>query len=206
MGGKSSRFGSDKGLFPYKGKPLIIHELEVINNFNHEIYLVANSKQQIRNYKKILGFHVEIHFIKDDSKYLHKSKERTPLLGLYSGFKFLSRLKYNKVFVLSCDLPKINIDVVKNFIDISKKHECIIPKWKNNYIEPLFAIYPVKKAYHKAKENLNNGIFKLAKLIDKSWDVCFISIENYIKRWDPFLETFININKISDLELLGKEF
>ena len=50
IGGKSSRFGSDKGLFEYLGKPLISHQLDILNQLNYDIFLVANSKEQVQDY------------------------------------------------------------------------------------------------------------------------------------------------------------
>ena len=50
IGGKSTRFGSDKGLYNFLGKPLITHQLETLNQGNYDIFLVASSKEQVQNY------------------------------------------------------------------------------------------------------------------------------------------------------------
>ena len=42
-GGKSSRFGSDKGLYPYQGKPLVEHAIDILRpNFPHLIISTNN--------------------------------------------------------------------------------------------------------------------------------------------------------------------
>ncbi|MFX0049049.1 MAG: NTP transferase domain-containing protein, partial [Candidatus Hermodarchaeota archaeon] len=46
MGGKSTRFGSDKGIFNFRGKALIDYQLETLFPLNYDIFLVANSTEQ----------------------------------------------------------------------------------------------------------------------------------------------------------------
>ena len=50
IGGKSSRFGKDKGLFKFHGKPLISYQLETLKQVNHDIFLISNSKEQVQKY------------------------------------------------------------------------------------------------------------------------------------------------------------
>ena len=50
VGGKSTRFGEDKGIFEFLGKPLISYQIEVLSQFNHDIFIVAYSQIQIQEY------------------------------------------------------------------------------------------------------------------------------------------------------------
>ena len=43
IGGKSTRFGSDKGIFEFEGKTLLSHQLDALYRFNKDIFLVAHS-------------------------------------------------------------------------------------------------------------------------------------------------------------------
>ena len=43
-GGKSSRMGSDKGLLPYKGKPLVTYAIEVLRPLTDRIIIVGNNE------------------------------------------------------------------------------------------------------------------------------------------------------------------
>ena len=52
IGGKSTRFGSDKGLFVFFGKPLISYQLETLSHLNYDIFLVAHSLNQVQDYMK----------------------------------------------------------------------------------------------------------------------------------------------------------
>ena len=168
IGGKSTRFGSDKGIYEFKGKSLISHQLETLSQFNHDIFIVAHSKKQIKEYIEKIDYKTVMAFIIDDSEIIHDKNVRSPLIGIYSALKELEVLNYNKAFILSCDLPMIEFKVVDLIITQSGGYDCCIPKWDNNFLEPLFAIYPIKETLIRAEANLKNGTFKLTNLIDSS--------------------------------------
>jgi molybdopterin-guanine dinucleotide biosynthesis protein A len=199
IGGKSKRFGSDKGLYQYKDKPLISHQLEILTHFNCDIFVIGHSQNQIRDYVKKIDYRKIIAFILDEK--IIKNSIRSPLIGLYSAFKELNKLNYDYVFALSCDMPFIQEDVVELMIQNIDNYDCCIPRWsENGFLEPLFAIYPVDKGLKKARENLDEKVFKLTNLIDTSWKVNYIPIEEKIKKVDENLCSFYNINKPEDLD------
>ena len=206
IGGKSARFGNDfpKGIFKLNNKPILSHELEILLNFNHAIFLVANSQHQVDIFKSKIDLAPKIEVVYDDLKYLYDKTIRTPLIGLFSAFKELKKLNYRKIFALSCDLPLIKYEVIKLLIDLSEGYDCCIPKWesKNGYLEPLCAIYSIKKALKESKQNLQNQNYKLTNLISQSWHINYVSIEKTIQALDPNLLTFFNVNDPKDIERL----
>ncbi len=205
IGGKSTRFGSDKGLFEFHGKSLLSYQLETLHQSDYDIFLVANSKQQVQNYVEKIDIKKIMAFIVDDYSIIGEKRLRTPMIGLYSGFKELNLLDYRKSFVLSCDLPLINLNVLKFLIEKSEEYDCCIPKWKNGFLEPLFAIYPVEKALTKARKNLNKRNYRLTNILDKDWKTNYISIENSIQPFDKNLSSFININEPIDLKKIKEK-
>ncbi len=202
IGGKSTRFGTDKGLYEFLGKPLIMYQLEVLSQFNYDIYVGAHSQKQVQKYVNNIDYRNITAFILDDREYIQEKNVRSPLIGIYSAFKEIEKLGYKKAFTLSCDLPLIKSEVVELLITQANNVDCCVPRWNNNYLEPLFAIYPVAKALQKIKENLNNQTYKLLKILDKSWNIKYISIEKEIQPLDKKLLTFININSTVDIEKL----
>jgi molybdopterin-guanine dinucleotide biosynthesis protein A len=202
IGGKSSRFGSDKGLFKYDGKPLISHQIETLSHLSYDIFLVANSKNQVQDYVNIIDIKYITAFIIDENNRVPYLNSHTPMIGLYSASKELKSLGYKKTLVLACDNPFIQLKVIKFLIKESVGYDCCIPQWKNGYIEPLFAIYSIRKLYNKVIENLENNNLKLSNLLDNSWKINFLSIESAIKLKDTNLRTFININTPIDIENL----
>ncbi|MBD3255727.1 MAG: NTP transferase domain-containing protein [Candidatus Lokiarchaeota archaeon] len=206
IGGKSKRFGTEKGLFEFHGKPLILHQIETLAIFDEDIYLVAHTLHDINEYYKKIEYPKDVDFIIDDEEVASKIGVRTPLLGVYSGFRALNKLNFKKAFLLSCDMPLIKSDVIEHMIEQSKGYDCCIPRWKNGYTEPLFAIYPVKETYLKAEEILETSHYGLNHLLGEDWNINFISVEESIKPLDENLVSLININSPIDLEKLVKSF
>jgi len=202
IGGKSTRFGSDKGLFEYHGKSLISYQLETLTQNNYDIFLVAHSKQQTQAYIDKIDIRQVMGFIIDNNSPLLDLNLHTPMKGLYSAYKELKDIGYEKAFTLSCDLPLINLEVIEFMINQSIGYDCCIPRWNNGFLEPLFAIYPIKEAYKKALENLKNHTYKLTNIISDKWKINFLSVEDSIKQFDENLLTFLNINTPEDIELL----
>jgi molybdopterin-guanine dinucleotide biosynthesis protein A len=200
IGGKSTRFGSDKGLFKFQGKSLVDYQLDTLSRFEYDIFLVANSKQQVQHYineidvKKVMGFVI------DDDDLALKLESRSPLIGLYSAFKELKNLEYEKVLVLPCDTPLVKFEVIDFIIKQCKKSDCCIPKWNNNLLEPLLAIYPIENAYQTSRRNIIETQYKLTKIIGINWKTNYISIEQDIKKIDPNLLSFKNINNREDIK------
>lgn len=131
-----------------------------------------------------------------------KLKTSSPLLGLYTAFKELQKLGYKKVFVLSCDNPFIKFEVIEYIIKFCKGFDCCIPKWENNFLEPLFAIYPIDKAYETSLRNITQDLYKLTKIIGLDWKINYIPIQQKIKVIDSKLMSFKNINKPEDIKNL----
>ncbi len=204
IGGKSTRFGTEKPIIELYGKPLILHQLEILAKFDQDIYLVAHSEEQILNYRKQIEFPKDINIIIDDRDIFGHSQIYKPMLGIYSGFKELVKLGFEKAFLLSCDMPLINPEVIKLMIYESQGFDCCIPRWNNGFLEPFFAIYPVEKGFYKAKEILLTQNFGLINFIDKNWKINYLSVENSIQKLDKNLISLININGPIDLIKLLK--
>lgn len=141
-------------------------------------------------------------FIIDDDDFVPDRETRLPLIGLYSAFKELKNLEYDKALVLPCDNPLVKYDVIDFLITQCKKFDCCIPKWKDNLLEPLIAIYTTKTAYETSLRNIKQNQYKLTKIISKDWKTNYISIEQDIKKIDPNLLSFKNINQLEDIKIL----
>jgi len=204
VGGKSIRFGTDKGLFKLRGKLLIEYQLEILRQFNYDIFLVANSKQQVQSYIDEVNIKEITGFIIDDYDFNLDKTARSPMIGLYSAFKELKELAYEKLFALSCDNPLIKKEVIDFLIQEARTYDCCVPQWKNKFIEPLFAIYPPEKAYQTTLSNIKARKFKLTNILSQEWKTRYVSIEDSIKKLDPLLLSFKNINNFTDIKELEK--
>lgn len=204
IGGRSTRFGSDKGTFEFLGKPLISYQLDTLSKFKKDVFLVSRSKQQVQEYVNKIDVERVMAFILDDTEFILDPAVYSPMIGLHSAFKELNKLDYEKAFALSCDIPLVKYEVIKLLIKQSKGCDCCIPRWNNGFVEPLCAIYPIKEGLEKTRENLKNNALKLVNLLEKGWNINYISVEKTIQPLDQDLVTFININEPKDLEKLKK--
>jgi molybdopterin-guanine dinucleotide biosynthesis protein A len=202
VGGKSKRFGSDKGLFEVSRKPLISYQLDILSQLEYEIFIVTHTIKQTQEYIKKIDISKISAFIIDNEDMHEEKPLRTPMIGLYSTFADLKKLKFQKVLALSCDMPLISKDVIQYLIDQSTGYDCCIPRWENGFFEPLIAIYPIKKALRMAKKNINKKTYKLSNLISAKWKINVVSIEKQIKPLDNDLLSLTNINEQSDLKKL----
>jgi len=202
IGGKSTRFGSDKGLYNFLGKPLITHQLETLKQGNYNIFIVASSKEQVQNYVNKIDIRNITAFIVDDNSIISDLQIHTPSKGIYSALKELKKLGYEKTLTLACDNPLIQFNVIEFLIEQSKGYDCCIPQWDNGFLEPLLTIYPNKKTLKKLTENLRINDLRMTNIIEKSWKINYLSIENSIRPLDKKLLTFLNINTPNDIKNL----
>jgi len=207
IGGKNIRFGNESAaVLDILGKPLILHQIETLSKFDEDVFLIANSEYQINSYYKEIDFPRDINFVVDDTDIIGESDVRTPMLGIYSGFKELNNLGFEKGFLLSGDMPLIKPEVVELLIKEVEGYDCCIPRWKNGFLEPLFAIYPVEKTYELAKKTIQEKNYAFNSIIDKTWNINYISVEESIKPLDQNLVGLINVNGPIDLEKVIKLF
>jgi molybdopterin-guanine dinucleotide biosynthesis protein A len=202
IGGKSKRFGNDKGLTVILGKSFIQHQLETLKRISKNIFLSARDEKQILHYNEEIQSFDASSFIIDERDIIKDKSFRSPLIGMYSIFKKLSSSNFSKVFLISCDLPLIKREIVELMLKESQEYDCCIPIWNNGYLEPLFAIYPIRKGCTEAKKNLESSKFRLREILSKDWKINYISIENKIKPFDKELLSFYNINTEEHLENL----
>ena len=205
IGGKNIRFGNESAaVLEVLGKPLILHQIETLSKFDEDVFLVANSEYQINSYYRKINFPKDIKLIVDDPEIIGEPDVRTPMLGIYSGFKELNNLGFEKGFLLSGDMPLIKPEVIELLIKEVEGYDCCIPRWNNGFLEPLFAIYPVEKTYVLVKKTIQEKKYAFNSIIDKTWNINYISVEESIKPLDQNLVGLINVNGPIDLEKVIK--
>lgn len=149
-GGKATRMrGQDKAFLKIGNIPLIKRQLRLLKRYFKKIIIVTNSPQRYKNLKG-----VEV--VTDIMPY------QGPLGGIYSGL-LASRHNYN--FVVACDMPFINLDLIKYMSKKMDGFDVVVPKINNRY-EPLFCIYS-RNCLKYIKELLDKKIFKIRKFFSK---------------------------------------
>ena len=187
-GGLSKRFGRDKGSVELLGKPLISYVVDRIGLIVDEIVVVVASEEQKRELSKL--FSSPVRAVIDE--YALKS----PIVGALTGFKYALG-EYS--LLLPCDTPLISRNVVLLLLQLAFGLDAVIPKWPNNYIEPLQAVYKTKAAYESSLEALKEEKLRMRDIIMRLNKVLYVST-TILRNLDPKLHTFLNVNTPEDLK------
>jgi molybdopterin-guanine dinucleotide biosynthesis protein A len=185
-GGPSRRIRSDKALLSLGGKPLIRHVYDAIAETVDEVIVTVDAEEKIKAYSPLLP---RTRFVLD------KSGVRTPLVGASAAFE-ASRSDYT--MLLACDTPLVSADLASLMTGLAKKHEAVVPRWPNGYLEPLQAVYRTEGGLMAADSALTEGRLNMASMILGLQNVLYLSTL-VIQRIDPGLDTFFNVNTIQDL-------
>ncbi len=123
-GGKSSRFGENKALFPVRGVPMIERIIDILKKYTEELFIVSNENSLYERFGlKIVG---------DEFPGLG------PLAGLHAALKAAST---KQVLLVACDMPFLSDGLVAHLVTLGKEHPMVVPYGPKGP-EPLLAIYP----------------------------------------------------------------
>lgn len=158
-GGQSKRFGSNKALIVKDGIPLLQYLIAQLEHLFDEIIISTGvikydfiKQKQINDIFQFCG----------------------PLGGIHSALVHSSN---DKIFVISCDLPNINTDFIREFCQLALNYKnsvlCI-----NDTIQPLCGIY------HKENISIIEQIINSEEVkIDKRK----LSMFNFVHYIQPFI-------------------
>lgn len=180
-GGDSKRLGQPKALLDFQGQTLI--ELMVIRlgHYFDRLTVVTDRPDLYRN----LPVRITGDLLVDE----HKS----PLRGIHAGLS-VSDLPYQ--FVAACDMPFLNLELVKYMEQYAAGYDAVVPRI-GEYYQPLHSFYN-RSCIGTIEKQLSLGCYKVTDFYDHI-KIRFISSAE-ILRFDPNQESFININTWDDYE------
>lgn len=183
-GGASTRFGSNKALAKYNGMPLIEHAAKVLETLFPTVLLVTNTPAPFQF----------LHWPTVSDIYPHYG----PVAGIHAALKTVSQ---SKIFVIGCDMPLIQSDLVKYICSLPNDFDAVLP-YRDRGPEPLHALYnksslpAIEKLLLEGNHKLTD-VFKLLKVRKlKTEEIVAVSGN---------LNSFININTPEKLAALTKE-
>ncbi len=184
-GGFSSRFGTNKALAKIGSDKLIEHVVARIERLFEEVIIVTNDPLDYVELGKTIVTDIVPH--------------QGPLGGIYTGL-FFSRHEY--AFVVACDMPFVNPDFVQFLVDNAHGNDVVVPSFDNKF-EPLHAIYGRRCLGHM-KSLLERDRRQVMEIFRR---VKTLKIgEEEIRKFDPEMKCFFNINTVDDWERALKEF
>ncbi len=177
-GGRGRRIGGNKAFVQLGGETLITRVCRLLTDIFSEVVIVADEVDPFS--------HLPYRCLPD----------RFPKLGPIGGIESALRgIPQKGLFVVACDMPFLNPDVVRSMLALSGDYDLVIPQIAGR-LHPLHAIYnptclPVIADHIKKKD------LALRSLPDELH--CLFFGEDLFRRLDPQLQSLVNINTPENL-------
>jgi molybdopterin-guanine dinucleotide biosynthesis protein A len=147
-GGKSSRMGQNKAFLQVGSQTEIEYLTTLAKSVTDKVMIVTNDFDAYK--------HLNVLLVEDIRKGLG------PLAGLEAA---LTATTTELNFVMACDMPFINMDIMKAILSATANVDAVIPRIDGQR-HPLFAAYR-KSSLPLLKEALDAGHTKIMHYIDK---------------------------------------
>ena len=184
-GGLAARYeGTEKALLQVGGIRILDRIYEIYRELFDEIILVTNSPEKFLEWDLLIV--ADLFPI------------RSSLTGIHAGL-FYATNPY--AFISACDTPFLKKEMIETVIGrIEAQIDIVMPETSAG-LEPLCAAYS-KRCLEAAQNNLVQGKLKITRTFRKS-RIKTIS-EKVLRRIDPELQSFFNINTPEDLQQAQK--
>jgi len=127
-GGRGARMGGqDKGLLPWRGKPLIEHVHAVVRPFTDDLIISCNRNEN--TYQTYADQLVE-----DSQKDFPG-----PLAGVLAG---LAVAHHPWLLILACDAPKIDMPLIKALLEARSASYSPLMVQQDGQWQPMFSVIP----------------------------------------------------------------
>ena len=179
-GGQNKRFNGQEKAFLQIGNQRIIDAIvDTFRQLFQEIIIVTNTPQAYLEFDVVLATDI--------------FSTRSSLTGIHAGL-FYASLPY--AFVAACDAPFINPSLIRLLMrQLDQKADIIVPQTANG-IEPMCAIYS-RKCLKPIESQLKDQRYKIDAFY-RHMRVAMVK-EDALRRIDPELRSFFNINAPADL-------
>jgi molybdopterin-guanine dinucleotide biosynthesis protein A len=182
-GGRSSRYGKNKALAELDHVPLIERVLQVMGAIFHHVVMITNTPDEYA--------HLRIPMAQDVIRGLG------PLGGIYTGLKVIPD---RTGFFVACDMPFLNPDLIRHMVAIRDDFDVVVPRISGK-IEALHGVYG-KRCLAGIEGLIRSGTYQIFRFFS-SVSVRFVD-EDEVRRWDPDLTSFLNINTPDELRRLAR--
>jgi molybdenum cofactor guanylyltransferase len=187
-GNSSDKFGKDKALLELNNKPLLNHVIDAVKNLVEEVIVVTTDKEQKELYAKMVSSKVRFA--------VNEIEAKGHLAQALSGFE-IAQGHYS--LLLPLDSPFILKEIIVLLFDLCIGKSATIPRWTNNRIEPLHAVYHTPTALKATKDAVTENKSDMETMVNKLRGVRYISTM-VIEQLDPELHSFFKIKTPSDLK------
>jgi molybdopterin-guanine dinucleotide biosynthesis protein A len=177
--------GQDKGLVKLAGIPLIEHVLNRLNGVADETIITSNNPDSYRYLK------------------LPIASDKVPGVGALAGLQTaLQAAKGDYVFVVACDMPLVNRQLVKFIVSQANDVDLVIPLFNDRY-QPFHALYRRDTGLKAIEQSISDNQRRMISIHSKLKVREIQSIE--FEDIDPMGDSFVNVNDPQELAQLEKK-
>jgi molybdopterin-guanine dinucleotide biosynthesis protein A len=180
-GGRSTRYGKNKALVKVKGVPLIERALHAMASIFDHVVVITNTPDEYA--------YLQVPMFQDIIKGLG------PLGGIYTGLKVIPD---QAGFFVACDMPSLNPYLIRHMVAIRDDFDVVVPRI-SGWIEALHGLY-TKRCGGSIERLIQSGTFQIFRFFG-AVSVRFVDGDE-VRRWDPDLRSFFNINTPDELRRL----
>lgn len=180
-GGQSSRLGREKCAEVIGGESLVERAIGHLSSLSTEILIVISQRQSRTSFS-----YPEAKTVVD----LYPGK--SSIGGIYTGL--MHSICFHNL-VVACDMPFLNLDLLRYMIKLSPDFDVVIPRI-GEQMEPLHAVYS-KNCIGPMEKLLEQGDLRISRFFD-SIRVRYVE-DNELDGFDPEHLSFFNINTNADL-------
>lgn len=184
-GGKSSRMKTNKALLEIGNKPVIEIIAEKLKSIFNEVLISTNDSKKYNFLNLPVVNDVFI--------------DKGPLGGIYSALKFSTT---EKNFIISCDMPLINVALINYLINLNSDKAILLPKSEGR-IHQLCGVYSksvintIEHVFNLSEINksIKRSVYELIEMVPTK----LIDVEHL-----PFYDKnlFLNMNSPEDYEFI----
>ena len=182
-GGRSSRMKFNKAFAEISGQQVINIIADKFTGLFDETIIISN-EPELFGY---LGLAV----------YTDVYPRMGPVSGIHSG---LYHARYDRAFILGCDVPFINMELVEYMIAKMGDYDSVVPKI-DSYLQPLAAVYN-RKCLPVLAACLQEDRVKLIRIFEEL--NALVLSRNELEKFGIVEEIFLNVNDIEALNLATK--
>ena len=181
-GGRGSRLGGvDKAALDLNGRPLLEHVLAAVSPLAREILVVANDDR--------LASDPRLTVIRDPE----------PHAGVLPALlAALDTASSELMLLVACDMPFLDRALIETLVRLAEQQDVVMPNVEGRE-QPMHAIYRVAACRAAVRAALEQGRRRMIAFLD---DVRTLTVEEPdLRRLDPELRSFFNVNTPDDLAL-----
>lgn len=187
-GGDSRRFGSDRALREYQGRPLVSHMLDIARKISPTVLVVVSDDEQLEKIRPYIKMGRVVVDPEDSTK-----------SALNEAVTAFEHAETDYTLLLPIDKPLARPNLLKILVEMSPRHGAVVPSWPSGHIEPLHSVYMTEHAYYHGLKVVEQKSFEMRSLLDRLQHVLYVSTEA-LKQFDANLETFKNLNTLGELK------